>query len=309
MMGQGGGRGGGPAPIFSWLPCRLGQYEDPDAYPSRRRPMILVRENQSQHSLASEAQAAVGDGRDPSRPRGRSWRRRGAFYLVLLDYNMPGMSGLSTGFAPDGIANEGKPVAILSCTATRALAGEAIMAAGRRFRAEDPRSRKSMISAAAQSIGPQANLRPILISLQHEEKNQAAAGILTSRGDDVRRASAGAGQQGDRRSRTIFTRRRWKAARQGRFLPPSSTPRNRTQCRNGSPGSRPRLPRPTTGPESRRRPRRLFVVVRVRFRTTHSDSPTVSHRPRISPHAQEDEGNAEGLLPRLEIARSPMSPF
>ena len=51
----------------------------------------------------------------------------GAYDLVLLDYNMPGMNGLD-GLAAMRVANDERPVAILSGTTTKALAEEAIAA-------------------------------------------------------------------------------------------------------------------------------------------------------------------------------------
>jgi two-component system, NarL family, nitrate/nitrite response regulator NarL len=49
----------------------------------------------------------------------------GAFELVLLDYTMPGMEGL-TGLTKMIAANKGKPVAIVSGTADRNVAEQAI---------------------------------------------------------------------------------------------------------------------------------------------------------------------------------------
>ncbi len=73
-------------------------------------------------------------------------KSNGAFDLVLLDFNMPGMNGL------DGLqvmieANENKPVALLSGTTTRALAEEAISRGASGFVPKTLGS-KSMVSAA-----------------------------------------------------------------------------------------------------------------------------------------------------------------
>ncbi|MFW5654531.1 MAG: response regulator transcription factor [Roseicyclus sp.] len=70
---------------------------------------------------------------------------RGAYDLVLLDYNMPGMHGLD-GLGRMRAAVRDKPVAILSGTTTRALAEEAIAAGAAGFVPKTLASR-SMISA------------------------------------------------------------------------------------------------------------------------------------------------------------------
>ena len=59
-------------------------------------------------------------------------RRSGTFDLVLLDYAMPGMDGLA-GLAEMIAANKGRPVAILSGTARRSVAEQALQAGAQGF--------------------------------------------------------------------------------------------------------------------------------------------------------------------------------
>ncbi|WP_380058727.1 response regulator [Falsihalocynthiibacter sp. SS001] len=71
---------------------------------------------------------------------------KGAFDLVLLDYNMPGMNGLE-GLQRAITQNGGKPVALLSGTATRNIAEQAINAGAAGFVPKTLGS-KSMVMAA-----------------------------------------------------------------------------------------------------------------------------------------------------------------
>ena len=69
----------------------------------------------------------------------------GSFDLVLLDYNMPGMNGLS-GLSKMIEANDGRPVALLSGTASRAIVQQAIDAGAAGFVPKTLASR-SMVNA------------------------------------------------------------------------------------------------------------------------------------------------------------------
>lgn len=71
--------------------------------------------------------------------------RTGAFDLVLLDYNMPGMTGL-TGLTRMIEANEGRPVALLSGTASAQIANEALAAGAAGF-IPKTMGTKSMVNA------------------------------------------------------------------------------------------------------------------------------------------------------------------
>ena len=102
-------------------------------------------------------------------------RKQGSFDLVLLDYNMSGMDGLK-GLRLMITENEGRPVAIISGTISRALAEDAINAGAAGYVPKTLAS-KSMISAAhfmaAGEIFAPFNLM--------QERNNAASELLTKR--------------------------------------------------------------------------------------------------------------------------------
>ena len=98
-----------------------------------------------------------------------------AYDLVLLDYNMPGMNGFD-GLHKMQAVTDGKPVAILSGTTTRALAEEAIATGAAGFVPKTLGS-KSMVSAvrfmaAGETYAP--------FNLMHQ-KSDVASDLLTKR--------------------------------------------------------------------------------------------------------------------------------
>lgn len=71
--------------------------------------------------------------------------REGAFDLLLLDYSMPGMNGLD-GLGKAMSVNDGKPVALISGTATKAVAEAALKSGAAGFLPKTMAAR-SMVNA------------------------------------------------------------------------------------------------------------------------------------------------------------------
>ena len=112
---------------------------------------ILVADD---HDLVRETIAAFLDGSDIEEVQTvatleeavNAARTSGTFDLVLLDYNMPGMNGLE-GLARMRDANEGRPVAILSGSASRDVADAALKSGAQGF-IPKTLSARSLLTAA-----------------------------------------------------------------------------------------------------------------------------------------------------------------
>jgi DNA-binding NarL/FixJ family response regulator len=107
--------------------------------------------------------------------------RDGPFDLALLDYNMPGMDGLA-GLARMRAATGGAPVAIVTGTASRALAEEAIAAGAAGF-VPKTLAAKSMV-AAVRFMAAGEIFAPFGFM---QQKSEAAAELLSPREVDVLR--------------------------------------------------------------------------------------------------------------------------
>lgn len=108
-------------------------------------------------------------------------KENGAYDLVLLDYNMPGMNGLD-GLRQMQTANDEKPVAIISGTTTRTLAEEVLAAGAAGFVPKTLASR-SMVSAARFMAAGEIYAPFQLV----QQRAEATSDLLTGRETDVLR--------------------------------------------------------------------------------------------------------------------------
>ncbi|WP_058246422.1 response regulator [Tropicibacter naphthalenivorans] len=146
---------------------------------------ILVADD---HDLVRETIAAFLDGADIEEVQTvatlddavAAAESSGTFDLVLLDYNMPGMNGLD-GLTRMKDANEGKPVAILSGSATRDVADAALKAGAQGFIPKTLSARSLLTAARFMAAGE------IYAPIEFMQQASDEAGPLTKRELDVLR--------------------------------------------------------------------------------------------------------------------------
>ncbi|MFW2542413.1 response regulator [Primorskyibacter sp. 2E107] len=110
----------------------------------------------------------------------RAAEETGTFDLVLLDYSMPGMNGLD-GLAEMRQANQGRPVAILSGTASPSVADAALKAGAQGFIPKTLAARSLLTAARFMAAGE------VYAPLEFMRGRDQASGTLTRREMDVLR--------------------------------------------------------------------------------------------------------------------------
>ncbi|MGG7566355.1 response regulator transcription factor [Rhodovulum sp. DZ06] len=104
----------------------------------------------------------------------------GPFDLVLLDWTMPGMRGLD-GLADAIRLNDGKPVALMSGTATRSVAEEALAAGAAGFLPKTMASRSLVSAIRFMAMGEQFAPVQFMTEKEPEQAASPLAAKLTER--------------------------------------------------------------------------------------------------------------------------------
>ena len=112
-----------------------------------------------------------------------SVERSDGFDLVLLDYKMPGMNGLA-GLARMKMANKGRPVALMSGNASRAIAAEAIASGAAGFIPKTIASRSMASAVRFMAAGE------VFVPYDFMQQDDRTVGDLSQRETEVLRGIA-----------------------------------------------------------------------------------------------------------------------